>query len=153
VAVARASGHTPALVSWLFSILAAALLGDPGVDAELLQRIAGGDKKALRALYEALSGRGMALAVRILGDRSDAEDVTQETFVEAWKRAGQYDPTRGGAAAMVMTIARSRAIDRRRARGTAARARETMAAEPDHDEGPLPFELADQRRERERVTM
>jgi RNA polymerase sigma-70 factor (ECF subfamily) len=150
VAVAAADEHAGSRLSVL-SILAALLHHDPTGDADLLRRIAGGDAAALRVLYDALAGRVVAIAQRILGDRQAAEDVAQETFVEAWRRAGQYDPARGGATAFVMTIARSRAIDRKRGAGTAQRALEAARAEPNASGAPLPFELAEQRRERERV--
>jgi RNA polymerase sigma-70 factor (ECF subfamily) len=139
-------------LSFVLSILAV-LLGDPGADAELLRRIGRGDERALRSLYDALSGRVMALCLRILGDRQGAEDVVQDTFLEAWKRAGQYDPARGGVAAFVRTIARSRAIDRRRASGTAGRVAVQAAAEPKGPPALLPFELAEQKRQRERVAL
>jgi RNA polymerase sigma-70 factor (ECF subfamily) len=69
----------------------------------------------------------MSIAQRILRLPQEAEDVVQDTFVEVWRRAGQYDSDRGGAAGWIVTIARSRAIDRVRAHGTAGRALEGAA--------------------------
>ena len=95
----------------------------------------------------------MAIAFRILRDRGEAEDVVQETFIELWRRASQFDPDRGGAIAWVVTIARSRAIDCLRASGTAGRTIASASA----SEGlvplalPLPSDEAEQRRNVARV--
>lgn len=64
----------------------------------------------------------MSVAFRILRDVPEAEDVVQETFVELWRRSEQFNHERGGAVSWIVTIARSRAIDRKRALGSAARA-------------------------------
>jgi len=143
--------HTAATLSWLSSILAAVLLGQRDGDEDLLLRIASGDQQALKTLYGQVSDRAMAIAFRVVKDRSEAEDVVQETFVEVWKRAKQYDASRGGATAWVITIARNRAIDRVRARGSSARTIQGAAAEPAAPATPAPLEIAEQRRDRERV--
>ncbi len=96
----------------------------------------------LRALYDACSGRVMAVALHMLRDRAEAEDVVQETFLELWRRAAEYDPSRGGREAWAVLIARSRALDRLRARGSAARAVERAAADPP-EPVPVPVELAE----------
>lgn len=57
------------------------------------------------------TARVRALAARIVGDADDAEDVVQETLVEVWRRAGDFDHRRGGESAWVNVIARSRALD------------------------------------------
>lgn len=93
----------------------------------------------------------MAIALRILRSRTEAEDVVQDTFVEIWRRAADYDEARGGVPAWVATIARTRAIDRRRSRDSAARATAGAKAEPEPDRGPEPIELAEKRQDRERV--
>ena len=64
-------------------------------DGPLVQRIADGDARATRALVEAKLPRLLALATRMLGDRAEAEDVAQETFLRAWKQAPRWTP--GGA--------------------------------------------------------
>jgi len=143
--------HTAATLSWLSSILAAALLGQREGDKDVLSRIASGDQQALKLLYGQVSDRAMAIALRVVKDRSEAEDVVQEAFVEVWKRAKQFDPTRGGAAAWVITIAKNRAIDRVRARGSSARTIQSVASEPAAPPAPAPLEIAEQRRDRERV--
>lgn len=143
--------HTAATLSWLSSILAAVLLGSRDADKDLLGRISSGDQKALKALYSQVSDRAMAIALRVVKDRSEAEDVVQEAFVEVWKRAKQFDASRGGATAWVITIARNRAIDRVRAKGSSARTIQGAASEPTAPPAPAPLELAEQRRDRERV--
>jgi RNA polymerase sigma-70 factor (ECF subfamily) len=151
VAAPSASVQTAATLSWLSSILAAVLLGSRDEDRDLLVRIATGDEQALKVLYGQISDRAMAVAMRVMKDRTEAEDVVQETFVEVWKRAKQFDPGRGGAAAWVITIAKNRAIDRLRAKGTSARTAREAAMQPEVDASPAPLEAAEQRRDRERV--
>lgn len=133
-----------------FLALAAAVAGL--ADRELLTRISSRDTSALKALYDACAPKAMAIAQRLLRNRAEAEDVVQETFVEVWKRAGQYDERRGNVVSWVCTIARTRSIDRLRSLGSAARAADSAAAEVKDDVAPAPLELAEARRDRERVT-
>ena len=86
----------------------------------LMARIAAGDRAALRQLYAATSAKLFGVALRILSDREEAEDVLQEVYVTVWRRADRYDPARAGVMTWVSTIARNRAIDRLRARGPMA---------------------------------
>jgi RNA polymerase sigma-70 factor (ECF subfamily) len=120
-------------------------------DGALLERVSGGDAVALRALYERCGGRALSVAYRVLGARSEAEDVVQETFVQVWRQAATYDASRGGAMAWITTIARSRALDRLRARSAAERAVVRSGDEPEVATGPAPAEAAEQREVRERV--
>lgn len=67
-------------------------------DAQLMQRIATGDQRALRDLMQRHLGRTVRLAARILGSTGAAEDVAQEAFVRVWKHAGNWeDPAQAGA--------------------------------------------------------
>jgi RNA polymerase sigma-70 factor (ECF subfamily) len=95
-----------------------------------LQQVALGSSAAMRALYARCSGRAWAVTLRVLGSRADAEEVLQETFLEVWRRAREFDPSRGAVETWVTTIARTRAIDRKRAMGTVARIAEDAAVQP-----------------------
>jgi RNA polymerase sigma-70 factor (ECF subfamily) len=86
----------------------------------LMPRIAAGDRAALRQLYEATSAKLFGVCLRILSDREECEDVLQEVYVTVWRRADGYDAARAGVVTWLSTIARNRAIDRRRARGPLA---------------------------------
>jgi RNA polymerase sigma-70 factor (ECF subfamily) len=146
--------HTPPDLTWLFaSIMARPALAtaDRTEDRVLLARIADGEVGALRALYDSHSRRAMAIAMRVLRNETEAEDVVQETFLEIWRRAAQYDNQRGGAVAWVVTIARSRAIDRLRASGTTSRAIEAASGSLVPPAELLPSEEAEKRRDEIRV--
>lgn len=120
-------------------------------DRKQLDRVIQGDSSALRAIYDRCSDRAFAIALKVLGTRPDAEEVLQETFLEIWKRAREYDPRRGGIEGWVVTIARSRSIDRLRARGAAvAHLSEVSAGNPISDAA-APLEAAEQRQNRERI--
>ena len=84
--------------------------------------MASGDPSALAALYDRFGAAVYSLACRIVGNPSDAEDVTQEVFAQAWRQAKQYDPARATPAGWLLMMARSRALDRLRARSGALRA-------------------------------
>ena len=96
-------------------------------DRALLRAVAAGDKEALRQLYTRHSAVLFALALKVLTDRAEAEDVLQEAFVQIWKTAGSFDDGRGKPLGWLIMLTRSRAIDRLRSRKTRARASESMA--------------------------
>jgi RNA polymerase sigma-70 factor (ECF subfamily) len=79
-------------------------------------RVGHGDQAAFSALYERLSGPLYSLALKILGDASDAQDALQEVFVQIWSRARTYDPEKSSVFSWAVLLTRSRAIDRLRAR-------------------------------------
>jgi RNA polymerase sigma-70 factor (ECF subfamily) len=122
-----------------------------GDDARLCQRMAAGDAAALRALYARYGGYAMAVALRILRVDAEAEEVVQETFVELWRRAREYDAGRGEARSWILAIARSRSLDRLRARGSAQRVKDQLAGQPPGPGAPSPLEDTEQRRRRERI--
>jgi RNA polymerase sigma-70 factor (ECF subfamily) len=92
-------------------------------DSELLAAVRRGDRLAFRALYDRLAPEVLALCERILHHRADAEDAVADVFWELWQRRDRYDAARGGARPYVMTLARSRAIDRLRSQAARPEAR------------------------------
>ena len=96
-------------------------------DNDLLKGIARGDEGALADCYDRYRLILFSLIFRILHDRPEAEDCLQEVFVQVWRRAGDFDETRGRAFTWLVTIARSRALDRLRA--SASRSRIAAEAE------------------------
>jgi RNA polymerase sigma-70 factor (ECF subfamily) len=80
----------------------------------LLERIGQGESEAFAALYDATSTRIHSLVLRILGNPADAEEVTLDVYMQAWRDAKRFDAGRGSVGAWLMTIARSRALDRLR---------------------------------------
>jgi RNA polymerase sigma-70 factor, ECF subfamily len=98
-------------------------------DGALLRAVATRDKEAFQQLYTRHSPMLFGLAVKILGDRVEAEDVLQETFVQVWKTAATFDNQRGKPLAWFIMLARSRAIDRLRSRKTRARLTDSAAKE------------------------
>ena len=89
-------------------------------DPELIERIAGGDRQALAALYDRYAASLLGAGMHTLKQRRDAEDVLHDVFVEVWQQAGDYDPMRGTVQAWLFLRMRSRAIDRIRLAGAKA---------------------------------
>ena len=86
------------------------------VDAGLMRRIADGDRDAFAAFYDQYARALYSLALRILNDQKEAEDVLQEVFVQIWEKAGQFDEGLGKPFTWSMTMTRNRAIDRLRSK-------------------------------------
>ncbi len=76
-----------------------------------VKAVARGDRTAFRTLYDDASPRLFAVILRLVRNRTMAEDVLQDVFLRIWRGAGQFDPSRGTAIAWMVTIARNRAID------------------------------------------
>jgi RNA polymerase sigma-70 factor (ECF subfamily) len=104
-------------------------------DGELVRAMARGDEAALAGLYDRYRLILFGLIMRILHDRADAEDVLQEAFLQVWRRAGDFDETRGRAFTWLVTIARSRALDRLRALGSRGRLATEAARLPREEVG------------------
>ncbi len=103
---------------------------------EHLSGVAAGDRSALKALYQATSSKLFGVALRILSDREEAEDVLQEVYIAVWRRADRFDPARASPMTWLATIARNRAIDRLRARGPLAGADQVEELEVADDRSP-----------------
>lgn len=112
-------------------------------DVELLADVAGGDQTAFARLYDRHAPRVFGLLIRILGNRTEAEDVLQEAFFQVWTQAERYDASRASPAVWLTRIARSRAIDalRRRRDVQPLTARPEPVAADDAAAGPERGEL------------
>jgi RNA polymerase sigma-70 factor (ECF subfamily) len=127
----------------------------PPTDVELLGRIASGDAGAVAALYDRHASMLLGLALRIVRDRAEAEDVIHDAFVAVGDRAGQYVVERGAVGAWLVTLVRNLSIDRTRRRDRrGAIARDVLAHDPEAKAAATPAtpeaEVATAR-ERERV--
>jgi RNA polymerase sigma-70 factor (ECF subfamily) len=109
-----------------------AMSAESRTDAELLELIAGGDRNAFEELHRRYARSVLGIALRRLGDRGRAEDVTQDTFASVWRSASRYDPARGQAASWLYTVARNAIVDglRRRPPPTVANPPDVAAGDP-----------------------
>ena len=106
-------------------------------DEELLERLYAGDVAALEGIYALHSGYVMGVALRVLRDPQEAEEVVQDVFWQLWKGQIRYDSRRGRLRTWLFTIARNRALDRLRRRRPEADDPEialAQAAAPDDPE-------------------
>lgn len=103
-------------------------MSEPELDRSCMNRLRAGDLKALDELYDRHTPMLYGVVLRIVGRAADAEEVLQDAWVQAWKRADTWEPGRGSVAAWLLTLARSRAIDR--IRSVASRHRAEAAVPP-----------------------
>ncbi|MCC6624686.1 MAG: sigma-70 family RNA polymerase sigma factor [Deltaproteobacteria bacterium] len=94
---------------------------DAALDVADLAALARGDREALARLYDRHAPVLMALGVRLVGERREAEDILHDVFVEVWKHAGDYDPERATVKTWLVLRMRSRCLDRLRSAGHARR--------------------------------
>ena len=90
------------------------------IDPKLLARVVKGDQQAFSQLYDQSNTLLYSMALRILGNREEAAELLQEVYLEVWRKVARYDVGRGTPIAWLITLTRSRAIDRLRARGSRA---------------------------------
>ena len=91
-------------------------MADASEIKDLLSRVALRDRAAFKALYERTNAKLLGVTLRILSNRSEAEDALQEVFIKVWQRAEGYRPDSASPMTWLITIARNHAIDRVRAR-------------------------------------
>ena len=100
--------------------------------AELLKLSGRGDEAAFAELYDATSARAYGLAVRVVRDPSQAEEVAQEAFLEIWRTASRFDAAKGSAVSWILTIVHRKAVDRvRSARGEHEARHDVPPGQPD----------------------
>ncbi len=85
-------------------------------DAALLVKVEQGDQQAMGLLFDRYSGIVYSVALRVLKDTGQAEDVTQDIFIQIWKKPGAFISGRGSLGAWLVVVARNRAIDSLRRR-------------------------------------
>jgi RNA polymerase sigma-70 factor (ECF subfamily) len=107
----RANGAAGARLNGMHATEAAQGLSVEG----LLRDVALGDRAAFAELYDRTSARVMGLITRLLRDRAQSEEVTQEVYLEIWQQAPKFDANRGSGMAWVLTMTHRRAVDRIRA--------------------------------------
>jgi len=90
--------------------------GSNAEDVALMRRIVEADETALGALYDRWVRSLYSLVLHLLKDPDEAEDVVEETFWQAWKKAGSYEPSKGAVSTWLLTIGRRKALDRLRAK-------------------------------------
>ena len=124
----------------------------PETQAELdglISRIAMADRRAFDRLYSITSGKLFAVAMRMMKNRAEAEDVLQDAYVRIWQRAGSFRPGEGRSMSWLITITRNIAIDRMRVR--VAPVAPIEMAQDGPDDGPTPETALAQSQSRARI--
>jgi RNA polymerase sigma-70 factor (ECF subfamily) len=106
-----------------------------------LARVARGDRAALQIVYQDTSAKLFGVCVRILNDKSEAEDVLQEVYLTVWRKAASFDPARASPITWLVAIARNRSIDRLRAVAGSRRMEPIETAEKVRDPAPAAVDL------------
>lgn len=116
-----------------------------------LTRVAQGDRRAFAAVYERTSAKLFGVCLRILGNRSEAEDALQDAYVNVWRNAASFDASRASPISWLAALARNKAIDRLRSR--VSRPQETIgdAVMAIADPAPSALALVGEAQEAERL--
>lgn len=77
-----------------------------------MEKVGHGDKDAFAVLYDAVASMVFGIAVKVVRDRSQSEEVAQEVMIDLWRQAARYRPEQGSVMTWVATIAHRRAVDR-----------------------------------------
>lgn len=116
----------------------------PVAGAELMHRLSSGDRDALEQAYRSFGSLVHTIAVRTLRQHQDAEDVTQQVFVELWQRREALDPRAGSLPGWLVTVTRRRCVDAQRARARRARLDEASSLEWVGQHSPDPASVVEQ---------
>ncbi len=119
--------------------------------AAALRRVAGGDRAALRFVYDETAAKLLGVCLRILNDRSEAEDVLQEVYLNVWRKAVSFDESRASPITWLVAIARNRAIDRVRSGAVARLSTPIEDAAEIADPAPLATETIEAAQENRRL--
>ena len=133
--------------------------GTAGMDAEAsrrqlaaaLWRVVAGDRAALRIVYQDTSAKLFGVCLRILHDKSEAEDVLQDVYVTVWRKAAGFDPGRASPITWLVAIARNRAIDRLRSSAVTRRIEPIEAADAVSDPAPVAVERVELAQQHQRL--
>ena len=118
----------------------------------LVERCAAGDQSALAALYDESNRLVYTMALRIVRDTADAEEITLDVYMQAWKTAGGYSGDRGSVGTWLVMLARTRAIDRLRARESRTRLEDPLPEQTQFPATtPSPEQIAQGSGQRKRV--
>ncbi|MEU9865541.1 ECF RNA polymerase sigma factor SigK [Streptomyces sp. NPDC047971] len=100
--------------------------------ADVMQKVAHGDKQAFSVLYDALASTVFGIVVKVVRDRAQSEEVAQEVMIDLWRQAARYRPEAGSVTTWVATIAHRRAVDRVRSAQAAADREQAQVAREHH---------------------
>jgi RNA polymerase sigma-70 factor (ECF subfamily) len=121
--------------------------------SELLTAVGRGDASAFERLYRETSSRLFGVCLRLLPERSEAEDVLQEVYATVWRKAGQFDASRASAITWLAMIARNKAIDRLRAAPSSLKRAPIELIDEIADSAPSPSAQVESADENERLRL
>lgn len=123
-------------------------MNTPAEIEEMIARIKLRDRDALASLYDATSAKLFGVCLRVLNNRSEAEDVLHEVYLRVWHKADTYGVTGHSPMTWLITVARNMSIDRLRKRRPVAGGEDEMARVPDNRPGPEATAIATSERAR-----